>query len=173
MFYFYLIVFLWSGTTFSDDTKFSTHLQAKFHVKACTNCHDFFVKKRPEPILTIHKDVTPDMCVTCHDKEVTGFKDEDEWFARPGIYTSGMNSKKTCETMKKDINAKFKNDSLVARQLEKHLFEDPRVLWSIEGATSNSGKLPDGKKQVNLVKGGLEEWKKQVNAWIKGGMKCN
>ncbi len=170
---FLVVLGIWSVSSLSDEKKFSTHLHAKFHVKACTNCHDFFIKKRREPLLTIHKDITPDMCLGCHDKSVTGFKDEDEWFARPGIYTSGMGPKQTCEAIKKDIHAKFKNDSLLARQLEKHLFEDPRVLWSIEGATPNSGKLPDDKKQINLVKGGLDEWKSQVKAWVQGGMKCN
>ncbi|MEO6486480.1 MAG: hypothetical protein ABIO78_00910 [Thermoanaerobaculia bacterium] len=53
-----------------------------------------------------------------------------------------------------------------------HDFEDPRVLWGIEGALPNSGMLPEDKRQTDLVKGGLQEWEKQVNAWIEGGMKC-
>jgi Domain of unknown function (DUF4431) len=53
-----------------------------------------------------------------------------------------------------------------------HLFEDARVLWGIEGATPNSGMLPGGKKENDLVKDGFAKWKDQVRAWIQGGMKC-
>jgi hypothetical protein len=61
---------------------------------------------------------------------------------------------------------------MVARQMELHLFEDPRVLWGIEGATPNSGMLPGGEKEKDLVKEGFTKWKDQVRAWIQGGMKC-
>lgn len=56
--------------------------------------------------------------------------------------------------------------------MEHHLLEDPRVLWGIEGATSESGNLPFNKKETDLVEGGLDEWEKEVKAWIEGGMKC-
>ncbi len=56
--------------------------------------------------------------------------------------------------------------------MENHLFNDPRVLWAIEGAIPNSGKLPFNKQEADMVKGGMKEWKFQVMAWINGGMKC-
>ncbi|HAZ14912.1 MAG: hypothetical protein A2X86_21280 [Bdellovibrionales bacterium GWA2_49_15] len=169
---FCLVLLTFSGPALADDSKFSTHLHVKFQSKACTNCHDFFTKKRRGPILIAHKDVTVDMCIGCHDQSVTGFKHEEEWFSRTGLFTSGMTAKQACEAIKNGINAKFKNDALIARDMDKHLFDDPRVLWAIEGATPKSGNLPENKKEVDLVKGGLEEWKKHVNAWIKGGLKC-
>ncbi len=67
--------------------------------------------------------------------------------------------------------AKFKSEELLARDLEHHLLEDPRVLWGIKGATSESGNLPVKKKETDMVEGGLDEWKKQVMSWIKDGMK--
>jgi hypothetical protein len=103
---------------------------------------------------------------------VTGFKHPDEWFAQPDLYTSGMDSQQTCETIKTALHAKFKNKELIARQIERHLFEDPRVLWGIEDATPNSGMLPSNKKEKALVKEGLTKWKDQVRSWIQGGMKC-
>ncbi len=112
------------------------------------------------------------MCVYCHTKEITGRKHSDPWFARPGLYLSGMDSQQTCEAIKAALNAKFENNEMVARQLELHLFEDPRVLWGIEGATPKSGMLPSGAKEKDLVKEGLPKWKDQVRAWIQGGMKC-
>ena len=167
-----VLLMSWGLPAFADDSDFSAHLQAKFQVKACTVCHDFFEKKLGGLAYKSHKGRTPDMCVACHTQDVTGFSEEDEWFAMPGLYTSRMNARQTCEAVMTALHAKFKNPTLVARQLRKHLFEDPRVLWGIEGAMPTSGTLPEDGKQTDLVKGGLEEWKRQVNAWIDAGMKC-
>ena len=50
------------------------------------------------------------------------------------------------------------------------------LAWSItagiEEATPNSGMLPGGEKEKDLVKEGLTKWKDQVRAWIQRGMKC-
>lgn len=156
----------------ADDSDFSTHLHAKFQVKACTTCHDFFEKNLDGLSYKSHKGRAPSACVACHTRKVTSFKDADDWFAMPGLYLSRMSARQTCEAVMDAVHAKFKNPTMVARQLRKHLLEDPRVLWGIEGALPTSGVLPQGKKQADLVKGGLQEWEKQVNAWIDGGMKC-
>ena len=169
-----LVAFLlvWSGSALAEDGSFGKDLFSKFQTKGCTTCHDFFEKERGGISFNSHKGRTPNTCVFCHNQEVTGFKHADEWFAQPGLYTSGMNSVQTCEATKTALHAKFKNDKMVARQLELHLFEDPRVLWGIEGATPKSGLLPGGAKEKDLVKEGLPNWKSQVKAWIEGGMKC-
>lgn len=154
------------------DDAFGAKLHAKFQVKACTACHDFHDEPRAGLALKGHKGRSPVTCAKCHSAKVTGFVHEDDWFARPGLYMSGMTAKEACELIKEGLNAKFKSPALLARELEKHLLEDPRVLWSIDGATPNSGMLPGGKKDDELVKGGLQEWTEQVRAWIAGGMKC-
>lgn len=159
-------------SAFADDTLFSTHLYAKFQAKACTICHDYFEKERGGLSFKSHKGRSADMCIYCHTDGVTGFKHADEWFAQSGLYTSGMDALKTCETIKTAMHAKFKNRDMLARQMETHLFEDPRVLWGIEGATPKSGNLPGDAKEPDLVKDGLSKWKHQVNGWINGGMKC-
>jgi hypothetical protein len=169
---FVAVLLTWSSSALADDSNFSTHLYAKFQTKGCTKCHDFFEKERAGLSFKSHKGRTPDMCVLCHTQDVTGFKHADEWFSQTGLYTSGMDSQQTCEATKTSLHSKFKNKGMVARQLELHLFEDPRVLWGIEGATPNSGKLPGGEKEKDLVKEGLTKWKDQVRAWIQGGMKC-
>lgn len=169
---FVIVLLAWSSSAWADDSNFSDHLFSKFQTKGCTTCHDFFEKERGGISFSSHKGRTSDMCVLCHTKEITGFKPADEWFAQPGLYTSGMNSQQTCEATKTALHAKFKNIEMVARLLEVHLFEDPRVLWGIEGATAQSGTLPSGGKEINLVKEGLPKWKDQVRAWIQGGMKC-
>lgn len=166
------ILFAWSIPTLADDGNFAKNLQAKFQTKGCTKCHDYFEETRGGLAFKDHKGRTPDMCVYCHTQAVTGFKHADEWFAQPGLYTSGMDAQQTCEAVKTALHAKFKNKQLLARQLELHLLEDPRVLWGIEGATPQSGKLPGNGKESDLVKEGLLKWKDQVKAWIQSGMKC-
>ena len=169
---FIAVLLAWSCTAaLADDESFSDHLFAKFQVKGCTTCHDFHEKESGLAFKS-HKGRTPEICRLCHTQEVTGFEHPDEWFAQPGLYTSNMDARQTCETVKSALHAQFKNKTLLARQMEKHLFEDPRVLWGIEGATPRSGILPGGKKEDDLVKGGLTKWKEEVREWIQGGMQC-
>jgi hypothetical protein len=169
---FVAVLLAWSISALADDSTFSSHLFANFQTKGCTTCHDFYEKERGGLSFNSHNGRTPGMCVYCHTKEVTGFIYSDEWFARPGLYTSGMDAQQTCEATKAALQAAFKNKEMLARQLELHLFEDPRVLWGIEGATPKSGMLPGGAKEKDLVKEGLPKWKDHVRAWIQGGMKC-
>jgi hypothetical protein len=171
----YLLLFIvltWCNSALADNSNFSELLYPKFQTKGCTLCHDFFEKERSGLALTSHSGRSPEICAHCHTKQISGFKNADDWFAQPGLYTSGMDAQQTCEAIKSALHAKFKSNRLLARQMELHLFEDPRVLWGIEGATLNSGMLPGGEKEKDLVKGGLPLWKDQVRAWIQGGMKC-
>jgi hypothetical protein len=156
----------------ADDTNFSTHLFTNFQVKACTTCHDYFEQNRDGLAFKSHKGRSVEMCVVCHQQSVSGFEHPEEWFAQSGLYTSGMDAQQTCESTMNALHAKFKSKTLLKKQLEHHLFEDPRVLWGIEGATSKSGSLPGGKKETDMVKGGFKVWKEQVSSWIDGGMKC-
>ncbi|HIJ95700.1 MAG TPA: hypothetical protein HPP94_08180 [Desulfuromonadales bacterium] len=152
---------------------FSTHLFPKFQSKGCTTCHDFFEKKLDGLALTTHRELTAEKCVECHDKEVTGFARADDWFARPGLYTSDMNALQTCETIKREMHVQFKHRGKAARDMTEHLLTSPRVLWGIAGATPKSGKLPKGRVEKELVQGGLKQWEADVTAWIQGGMECN
>ena len=156
----------------ADDTKFSTNLFPKFQAKSCTNCHDFFEEELNGLAFTSQKGRSVDSCVVCHKTKITGFEHADDWFAQPGLYTSGMDAKETCEATKKAKHQQFKNKKMNKREMLKHLLEDPRVLWGIEGATPNSGNLPKGGKQEDLVKVGFEKWEQEVRAWVEGGMVC-
>jgi hypothetical protein len=168
-----LLVYAVRNRGVTIDGRFSTNLFAKFQSKACTNCHDFYEQKLSGLSFTTHRERTTDKCVECHDHDVTGFAHADEWFARPGLYTSDMNAQQTCETIKTQMHASFKHKEKLARELTTHLFESPRVLWGIAGATPNSGMLPKGKREHDLVQGGMKQWKNDVNAWIQAGMKCD
>ncbi|MFH1044927.1 MAG: cytochrome c3 family protein [Pseudomonadota bacterium] len=167
-----LVLAAWVAEARADEALFGTTLWPKFQAKACTTCHDFFEKERNGQLFGTHQARTPAMCMLCHTTEVNGFEHPDEWFARPGLYLSGMDAVQTCEAVKKALNAESKSESLLARQMQIHLFTDPRVLWGIAGATPKSGQRPDGSAETDLVKGGMDEWRKQVLAWIAGGMKC-
>lgn len=157
----------------ADDALFSTHLHAKFQQKSCTQCHDFHEKDKKGFYYNTHASRRdPNHCSACHTQEVTGYEHVGDWFAMPGLYTSGMDAKETCEKTKEAMHAKFKSDEELAFNLQNHLLTDPRVLWGIEGATPKSGSLPFDGKEENMVKGGFDEWKTQVMAWINGGMKC-
>lgn len=169
---FCLCIVIFTCPALADDSFFSTSLYGKFQVKACTKCHDYFEAGRDGLAFKSHKGRSVEICVACHQKSVTGFEHQEEWFAMPGLYTSGMDARQTCETVKKTAHAEFKSRQLLKRHLTAHLFEDPRVLWGIEGATPLSGNLPGGKREDDLVKGGYAVWKDQVNAWIDGGMIC-
>lgn len=168
-----IMLLLACGVAHADDRLFSANLYAKFQAKSCTNCHDFYEKEKNGLSFNTHakrRDVN--RCTSCHTHGVTGFEHNFEWFAQPGLYTSGLDAKATCEKTKAVLNGEFKSNALLARQLETHLLNDPRVLWAIDGATPKSGNLPFNKKEADLVKGGLEEWKVQVMAWLNGGMNC-
>ncbi len=167
-----LLLFVF-GVVHADDSLFSTNLYAKFHAGSCTICHDFFEKDKNGLTFTTHKKRRDtNRCITCHKTGVTGFEHSADWFALPGLYTSDMDAKTTCEKIMEAMNAAFKSKPLLAKEMEDHLLADPRVLWGIEGATPNSGNLPRKKKETDMVKGGMDEWKEQVMAWIEGGMKC-
>lgn len=167
-----LTLLLLASQSFADDSNFSTHLFAKFQQKACTRCHDFFEEQRGGLAYGSHRERSVEMCVVCHQQSVTGFEHQEEWYAQPGLYTSAMNARQTCEATMAAQHARFKSRVLLKKQLRKHLLEDPRVLWGIEGATPRSGMLPNGKMSVGLVSGGLTLWQQQVDAWLEGGMKC-
>ncbi|HIJ80149.1 MAG TPA: hypothetical protein HPP76_00405 [Desulfuromonadales bacterium] len=168
-----LVTAFMSERDWNNDITFSTHLYPKFQSRGCTHCHDFFEKNLNGLSFTTHRERAFEKCVECHDREVTGFARPDEWIARPGLYTSDMNAQQTCETVIKVMSVSSGGKDKVAADLTKHLFGSPRVLWGISGATPNSGKLPKEQMETDLVQGGLEQWKTEVNAWIKAGMKCN
>lgn len=150
---------------------FSKHLYKKFQAKSCTTCHDFF---KPDVGLgaNSHHGRGENTCTMCHNPSVTGFKPEVKWHTIQGLYTSDMNAKEVCELTLKFLKEKHPESNDLAKIVEKHLLEDSFVLWGIEGATPNSGKLPFRKTQPDLIKGGMVEWKAQVKAWIDGGMSC-
>ena len=120
-----LLLILAFGVAHADDTLFSTNLHAKFQVKACTVCHDFHEQEKNGLAFNSHaKRLDVNRCQKCHTSRVNSFAHPEDWFARPGLYLSGMGAKETCEKTKEALHAKFKSDDLLAAQMEKHLLEE-------------------------------------------------
>jgi hypothetical protein len=159
------------GSVIADDTKFSTHLHAKFHHPACLTCHQFQTKKIADTGKkglgwSTHFARKQQQCSECHKPEITGMKAED-WFADKDLDYSGMGPKETCEFIKTTHNGKTGTpDAMMS-----HLLTDPRILWAIKGGLPSSGNLPMGKK-AELIPGDIDEWRAQATAWVGGGMKC-
>lgn len=164
-----VLAFGFSGAQ-ADDTKFSTNLHAKFHAKACLTCHQFDTKSinggGKGLGWTTHFARKQQKCETCHTPEVTGMKGED-WFADKELDYTGLGPKETCEFIKISHHGKTGTPAAMTA----HLLTDPRILWGIKGGLPTAGNLPFGKK-TELISGDMEEWTKQVTAWVGGGMKC-
>lgn len=91
--FFFVVTFLLiSLPVFADDSSFSKLLYAKFQVKACTKCHDYFEQDLDGLSFKSHKERSVEMCTVCHQRSVTGFEHQEEWFAMSGLYTSAMDS---------------------------------------------------------------------------------
>ena len=66
----------------------------------------------------------------------------------------------TCRLIKQRIGADPNG-----QKLAHHLLTDGRVRWALD-----SGMTPGGQKQA--VPGGYGEWKRDVEDWIRDGMRC-
>jgi hypothetical protein len=160
------------GPALADDTKFSTHLHAKFHHSACLTCHQFFTKNiagtgKKGLAWNTHFARKQQKCTECHTTEVSSMEKAEDWFADQELDYTGMGPKETCEFIKTTHHGKTGTPAAML----SHLMTDPRILWGIKGGLPNSGKLPMGKK-AELIPGDIDEWRTQVAAWINGGMKC-
>ena len=73
---------------------------------------------------------------------------------------TGFSARDTCLMMKRNAPA-----GDLRKALTHHLLDDMRIRWALE-----SGKTPAG--PVEILPGGRQEWKRDVEAWIKDGMLC-
>lgn len=161
-----------SASAWADDTKFSTHLHAKFHHSSCLTCHQFFTKNiagtgKKGIGWTNHFARKQQACTECHTTAVTSMEKAEDWFADKDLDYTGMGPKETCEFIKTTHHGKTGTPAAML----SHLMTDPRILWAIKGGLPNAGGLPQGKK-AELIPGDIDEWRTQVAAWINGGMKC-
>ena len=144
----------------AEPVRFSDALYEKFHHDRCLQCHQFNSRKSNGRAWTSHR--SRYMCDTCHKPSLTGLTG-GEWMAPANdkMDYTGLSARDTCQMMLR--NAPTGDKKQVIRH---HLLEDGRVGWALR-----NGKTPAGQRPI--VPGGYDEWARDVNAWIDGGMRCD
>jgi hypothetical protein len=139
--------------------KFSDRLYEKFHHERCLQCHQFNSRRNNGRALHSHRNRY--LCSQCHQQRITGIP-STEWMAPEGdkMDYTGFSARDTCLMMKRNAPA-----GDLRKALTHHLLDDMRIRWALE-----SGKTPAG--PVEILPGGRQEWKRDVEAWIKDGMLC-
>ncbi len=139
--------------------KFSDSLYQKFHHDRCLQCHQFNSKASNGRAYASHR--SRYLCESCHKPKLTGLP-VGEWMAPAGAkmdYT-GMSARDTCQLALRNVGYGDKKELM-----RRHLLLDHRVLWAIQGAIT-----PGGAREK--VPGGIDDWVRDVNQWIDGGMLC-
>lgn len=143
----------------SAPVKFSDALHGKFHHARCLQCHQFNSNRSNGRAYTSHRNRY--LCETCHKPVLTGLS-VGEWMAPEGgrMDYTGKSARETCLMALRNVGSGDKKE-----RLRHHLLHDQRVLWAIQG-----GMTPGGPRE--RVPGGVEAWRRDVNAWVDGGMSC-
>jgi hypothetical protein len=154
---FFLLAMLGSATVAAaEPVTFATRLNAKFHHERCLSCHQF---NSPQGrAYGSHR--SRYLCSQCHRREVIGLPANSEWMAPNNMDFTGFTPAETCHLIKQRIGA-----DPDGQKLAHHLLTDGRVRWALD-----SGMTPGGQKQA--VPGGYAEWKRDVENWVKDGMRC-
>lgn len=137
---------------------FATRLYDKFQHDRCLSCHQFNSREHDGRAFTSHR--SRYLCMQCHRPEVIGLPPNTEWMAPLNMDYTGFSPAATCRLIKTRIGA-----DPDGRKLAAHLLNDGRIRWALD-----SGMTPGGQKPP--VPGGYAEWKRDVEAWIKDGMRC-
>lgn len=150
---------MWLGVAAAAPVTFGDRLNAKFHHDRCLQCHQFNSIQHQGRNFNSHR--SRYLCVQCHRPDLVGLPPNTEWMAPSArMDYTGFSAADTCRLVK----ARMGFDP-GGHKLAEHLFVDGRIRWGLE-----SGMTPGGQKPV--VPGGYAEWKRDVEAWVKDGMRC-
>jgi len=153
-----LLALLWSAMPCAAPVKFGDSLYAKFQHERCLSCHQFNSRQHNGRAFSSH--LNRYLCSQCHQPGLIGLSPNSDWQAPLNMDYTGFSAADTCRLIKQRIG--FDPDG---RKLAGHLLNDGRVRWGLE-----SGMTPNGKKPT--VPGGVAEWRLEVEAWVKDGMRC-
>jgi hypothetical protein len=142
----------------AEPVTFATRLNAKFHHERCLSCHQFNSPQHQGRAFGSHRGRY--LCVQCHRPDVIGLPPNSEWMAPNNMDFTGFTPADTCRLIKRRTGFDPNGQKLV-----RHLLTDGRVRWALD-----SGMTPGG--QMETVPGGYAEWKRDVDAWVKDGMRC-
>ncbi|MCA1926102.1 MAG: hypothetical protein LDL16_07500 [Thiobacillus sp.] len=137
---------------------FADRLHAKFHHARCLQCHQFNTRERDGRAFASHR--SRYLCVECHRPDVIGLPPNTDWMAPLNMDYTGFSPAATCRLVKTRMGM-----DPTGKKLAHHLLHDGRIRWALD-----SGMTPGGPKPA--VPGGYAEWKRDVEAWIADGMRC-
>ncbi len=142
----------------AQPVKFGDQLFDKFQHERCLSCHQFGSREHNGRSFTSHR--SRYLCAQCHQPKLIGMPAGSTWEAPQDMDYTGFGAVKTCKLIKQRIG--YDPDG---RRLAGHMLNDARVRWALESGITPGGPLP-------TVPGGYAEWRVDVEAWIKDGMRC-
>ena len=148
----------WALPAAAEPVTFATRLHAKFHHPRCLSCHQFNSPQHQGRAFTSHR--SRYLCIQCHRPDLIGLPPNTEWMAPNNMDYTGFPAAATCRLIKQRMGV-----DPDGRRLAQHLLADGRIRWALD-----SGMTPD--RQKPAVPGGYAEWQRDVEAWLKDGMRC-
>jgi hypothetical protein len=155
----FVIAALVSGVPAAAPVTFGERLNAKFHHERCLSCHQFNSRAVPGRGFTSHRNRY--LCKQCHVPERIGLPAGSEWMAPDKMDYTGFSAAATCRLVKQRMGNDPRGEKLI-----DHLLHDGRIVWALDSGMTPAGKTP-------TVPGGYAEWKRDVEAWVKDGMRCD
>lgn len=149
---------VWVFPAAAEPVTFATRLHDKFHHERCLACHQFNTRAHNGRAYGSHR--SRYLCMQCHRPDLIGLPPGSEWMAPNNMDFTGFSAAATCRLIKQRMGI-----DPDGRELVKHLLDDGRIRWALD-----SGMTPGGPKPA--VQGGYAEWKRDVEAWVKDGMRC-
>lgn len=143
--------------TAAEPVTFATHLHNKFQHPRCLSCHQFNTRAHDGRAYGSHR--SRYLCAQCHRPDLIGLPPGSEWMAPNNLDFTGLSATATCRLSKQRSGIDGE------RELVKHLLDDGRIRWALD-----SGMTPGGPQPA--VPGGHAEWTREVEAWVKDGLRC-
>lgn len=159
----WVLVLLLTGTAAwaaepATPVTFGDRLHAKFQHPRCLICHQFNTYQRQGLTYTTHR--SRYLCIQCHRADVVGMPPETVWIAPTNMDYTGFSAAATCKLIKQRMGV-----DPDGKKLAHHLLTDGRILWALESGMTPAGQRPP-------VPGGYAEFKRDIEAWVQDGMRC-
>jgi hypothetical protein len=148
-----------SGPLHAAPVTFGESLNAKFHHERCLSCHQFNSRANNGRSYNSHR--SRYLCAQCHRPERIGLPPGSEWMAPDRLFDhTGLSAAATCRLVKQRMGSDPGGQKLV-----RHLLDDGRIRWALDSGMTPAGMTP-------TVPGGYAEWRRDVEAWVRDGMRC-
>lgn len=152
------LLWVWAALAAAEPVTFATRLNAKFHHERCLACHQFNSPRQQGRGYTSHRNLY--LCAQCHRADVVGLSPHTEWMAPNNMDYTGFSAAATCRLVKARMGVDPGGQKLV-----RHLLTSGRIRWSLDSGMTPAGPQP-------AVPGGYAEWQRDIEAWVRDGMRC-